>query len=117
MYWPQIKQFQIMSYPKRSYYVYIVTNIAKNVLYVGVTNSLARRINEHYSGQIEGFTKKYNCKYLVFYEHYNDIEMAISREKQIKKWGKANKTKLIEKLNPDWKFMNDAVDGIERMYQ
>ncbi|TVQ08264.1 MAG: GIY-YIG nuclease family protein [Bacteroidetes bacterium] len=99
------------------YYVYIVTNISKNVLYVGVANSLVRRINEHFTGQIEGFTQKYNCKYLVYYEYYDDINMAISREKQIKKWGKAKKIKHIEKLNPEWKFLNDALDGIERMYQ
>jgi len=105
-----------MNTTRQNYYVYIITNISKNVLYVGVTNSLARRINEHYTGQIEGFTKKYNCKYLVYYEYYNNVEMAISREKQIKRWGKTNKTKLIEKLNPDWKFMNEAVEGIEKMY-
>ena len=87
---------------KHHYYVYIVTNISKNVLYLGVTNSLVRRINEHFAGQIEGFTKKYNCKYLVYYEHYDDINMAITREKQIKKWGEVKKNKLNEKLNPGW---------------
>jgi len=101
----------------KNYYVYIVTNIGKNVLYVGVTSSLSRRINEHYQGLIEGFTKKYNCKYLVYYEHFQDIQLAITREKQIKKWGKAKKNKLIEVFNPDWMFMNKAVEGIEKMYE
>lgn len=103
--------------PKHNYFVYILTNINKNVLYVGVTNSLLRRISEHYNGLIKGFTQQYKCKYLVYYEHFDDINLAISREKQIKKWGKVKKSALIEKKNPEWKFLNDSVQSIEYVYE
>jgi len=101
---------------KNSYFVYIVTNINKNVIYIGVTNNLSRRINEHFLGSVEGFTKKYNCKYLVYYQCYDDVRMAISREKQIKRWNRNKKNKLIAGFNPEWKFLNESLSSIESVY-
>jgi putative endonuclease len=83
-------------------YVYFLTNRWKNVLYVGVTNSLERRIWEHKHGEIEGFTKKYNCEYLVYLELYDDIRHAIAREKQIKGWTRAKKNALVDGMNKEW---------------
>ena len=101
----------------QSYFVYIVTNYQKTVLYVGLTNNLSRRTNEHYKGLVEGFTKKYNCRYLVFYQHFPDINFAISREKEIKKWSRVKKNELISKFNPDWKFLNERIPSIEKLYE
>jgi len=84
-----------------SYYVYIVSNNYGSVYYTGVTNDLKRRIEEHKSGSIPGFTKKYNCHKLIYYEVFSDIEQAIEREKKVKKLSRVNKDKLIDKLNPD----------------
>ena len=69
-----------------NYYVYILTNKIKTVLYIGVTNDLQRRIYEHENSLISGFSKKYNCNYLIYYEHFQEIKEAIEREKEIKKW-------------------------------
>ena len=84
------------------YYVYILTNKNNKVIYVGVTNSLRRRLYEHKSEQIEGFTKKYHLHKLVYFEEYSDINDAIAREKQIKRWKRAKKNWLVETLNPNW---------------
>ena len=100
-----------------NYFVYIVTNFNRTVVYIGVTNSLIRRITEHNEGLIDGFTKKYNCKFLIYYEHYTDINMAISREKEVKKWNRKKKNELIEKFNPEWKFLNDGLTSIESIYR
>jgi putative endonuclease len=89
-----------------------MTNFTKTVLYTGVTNDLERRIYEHYTGFNEGFTKKYNCKYLIYYEHYTFIDEAIEREKQIKRWRRSKKEFLINTINPSWKFLNDDIEGI-----
>lgn len=101
---------------KANYFVYIVTNYNKSVVYIGVTNRLSKRIMEHYTGLIDGFTKKYNCKYLVFYEHYSDVRMGISREKQIKKWNRKKKNDLITNFNPEWKFLNNSIASIIAVY-
>lgn len=79
------------------------------VLYIGVTNDLIRRVWEHKNGLIEGFTKKYKVKYLVYYEETNDILSAIAREKQLKKWRRKKKIKLIENLNPQWKDLYETL--------
>ncbi len=91
----------------RQYYVYILTNKSNNVLYVGVTNDLIRRIFEHKNKLVEGFTKKYNLRKLVYYEATNDIEGAINREKQLKNWHRDWKINLIDQFNPDWKDLSD----------
>jgi len=87
-------------------YVYMITNIHNTVLYVGVTSNLERRIYEHKNGVIEGFSKKYNLKKLVFIEETNDVLAAIAREKQIKGWLRAKKNLLINELNPEWKDLS-----------
>ena len=84
------------------YYVYIITNTANRVLYIGVTNDLQRRLYEHKNGLADGFTKKYHVHKLVYCEDYSDINEAISREKQLKGWVRAKKIKLIESKNPNW---------------
>ncbi|HEV2601032.1 MAG TPA: GIY-YIG nuclease family protein [Candidatus Babeliales bacterium] len=83
--------------------VYIVTNKTNGTLYVGVTSNLVKRIHEHKEGLIEGFTKKYGCKLLVFYEPHATMESAILREKQIKEGSRNKKLYLIEAINPSWK--------------
>jgi len=90
------------------YYVYIASSISKKI-YIGVTNDLKRRMYEHRNGLIEGFTKKYKIKKLVYYEETNDIKCAIEREKQLKKWRREKKVKLIEKNNFQWKDLFDSL--------
>ena len=95
-----------------NYFVYIITNINKTVLYTGVTNDIARRIYQHETGMTAGFAKRYKCKYLLFYEHFTFIDEAIEREKQIKRWNRSKKEFLINTINPGWNFLNDEIDGI-----
>ncbi len=83
-------------------YVYIMTNPLKTVLYTGVTNNLQRRVLEHRAKMIEGFTKRYNVTWLLYYEEIPDPESAIAREKQIKSWSRAKKEELIARTNPLW---------------
>ena len=85
------------------YYIYIITNERHTVLYTGVTNNLARRCHEHRMGLLPGFSKKYNLKKLVYYELFDDINMAIRREKQIKGINREKKNALINQFNPEWK--------------
>ena len=92
-----------------NYFIYIVTNKNKTVLYIGVTNDLQRRVYEHEQGLISGFTKKYNCHYLIYYEHFQNINNAIEREKVLKKWRREKKENLINEFNPDWKILNEDV--------
>ena len=87
---------------KRQYYVYILTNRTKTVLYTGVTNNLRRRILEHKQGLVKGFTRKYRVHRLVYYEIEHNICEAIIREKRIKRWHRKWKMALIEKENPLW---------------
>ena len=88
---------------EHNYYVYILTRERNSVFYVGVTNDLIRRVYEHKEGIIQGFTKKYNVKMLVYYEHTEDIYEAIHREKLIKKWRRSIKVDAIERINPEWR--------------
>jgi putative endonuclease len=92
-----------------NYFTYIVTNRNRRVLYIGVTNDLQRRVFEHENGHIPGFTKKCNCNYLDYYEHYQQIDDAIEREKTLKKWRREKKDKLINDFNPDWNFLNEQI--------
>ncbi|MHB9039459.1 MAG: GIY-YIG nuclease family protein [Melioribacteraceae bacterium] len=89
------------------YYVYILSSKRNGTLYIGVTNDLKRRVYEHKNGLIDGFTKKYSIKNLVYYEQTNDIHEAILREKRLKKWNRSWKIKLIEEMNPDWKDLSE----------
>ncbi len=85
----------------KTYYVYIMSSI-NQTLYVGITNNLFRRVFEHRMKLNEGFTEKYQIYKLVYAEYYTNVQEAIRREKQIKKWRREKKIKLIEKDNPDW---------------
>ena len=87
---------------EKSGYVYILTNSADKVLYVGVTSNLVKRIYEHKSKFVEGFSQKYNLTKLVYYEVVNDMYSAITREKQIKGWVRSKKNELIQSMNPRW---------------
>ena len=89
-----------------TYYVYMMTNEYNNVLYVGITNNLSRRVYEHRNGLIEGFTQRYNAHKLVWCESCHDVNAAIAREKQIKRWGREKKEMLITQLNPEWKDLS-----------
>ena len=84
------------------YYVYILTNNFNTIMYIGVTNDLRRRLYEHKTEQIEGFTKKYHIHKLVYFEEYSDIDDAIEREKQLKRWVRRKKDFLVETQNPNW---------------
>ncbi len=83
-------------------YVYILASQRNGTLYVGITGNLQRRVWQHKNRQVAGFTSKYGVDRLVYYEIFEDIEFAIKREKQLKKWNRAWKLRLIEELNPDW---------------
>jgi putative endonuclease len=88
---------------KREAYVYIMTNKRNTVLYTGVTSNLIKRVYEHKEKLVKGFTKKYNINKLVYYEVFDDITNAISREKQIKAGSRKKKIELIESINKEWK--------------
>lgn len=85
------------------FFIYIHTNWNNKVIYTGVTNNLVRRIYEHRNKVIDGFTKKYNLSKLVYFEQTHDIISAINREKEINKWRREKKNKLVESMNPSWK--------------
>jgi putative endonuclease len=89
----------------RTYYVYIMAS-ASRVIYTGVTNDLQRRVWEHKTKQVPGFTKKYNVKRLVWLQHFERVEDAIAREKEIKGWLRKKKVALIEKSNATWKDLS-----------
>jgi putative endonuclease len=86
-----------------NFWVYIVTNKNTSVLYIGVTNTLSRRTWEHREGARSGFAADYQCKELIYYEWYRDVRDAIARESQLKKWSRAKKVALINRLNPSWR--------------
>lgn len=98
---------------EKLYYVYMLTNKIKTVLYTGMTNDLEQRLVEHYFDRIERktFTGKYNCHFLVYYESYEYVNDAITREKEIKGWLRRKKDALIENFNPGWKFLNEELLG------
>jgi putative endonuclease len=94
-----------------NYYVYILTNKAKTVLYTGVTNDLKERLYSHNNPVpfSKAFTAKYKCCFLIYYEHFIEIDDAIKREKQIKGWSRAKKVALISEFNLCWSFLNEEV--------
>jgi putative endonuclease len=83
--------------------IYIMANRRNGTLYIGVTSNLPQRAYQHREGLTPGFTKRYGCKSLVYYEQYEDMESAIAREKHLKAGSRERKIDLIEKLNPDWR--------------
>lgn len=93
------------------YYTYITTNSSKSTLYVGVTNDIPSRILEHglNAGNPETFAGKYHCFNLLYYEESKYVNDAITREKEIKKWRREKKEKLINSVNPEWRFLNEEL--------
>ena len=92
------------------YYVYLMTNSNKNVLYTGVTNDLVRRVYEHKNHLDKGsFTDRYNIEYLVYFESTSDVTAAIEREKQIKGWNRKRKDKLVASKNPNWDDLYERI--------
>ena len=91
----------------KSYYVYLLTNWKNKVIYIGVTNDLNRRLYEHKNKLVPGFTSKYNLNKLVYFEETQDVTAAIAREKEIKKWRREKKNKLVNQLNPSWRDLSE----------
>ena len=96
-------------------YIYFMSNQHNNVLYVGVTNNLRRRVAEHKAKINKGFTYKYNCDKVVYYEAFDSITDAISREKQLKNWKREWKNELINGMNPEWKDLSDDIGVDEEL--
>ena len=94
-----------------NYYVYILTNKNKTVLYIGVTNDLKQRLFFHSNPKAnsKSFTYRYNCRYLVYFEHFIDVNEAITREKELKKWRRSKKEDLINSVNPEWRFLDKEI--------
>jgi len=94
---------------QKYYYVYILSNKYNNVLYVGITNDLIRRVYEHKNKLVDGFTEKYNVDKLVYYELFNDPTNAITREKQLKGYSRKKKVELITSFNPEWEDLYETL--------
>jgi putative endonuclease len=95
------------------FYIYIVTNTTRKVLYTGVTNDIAQRLMEHWMnrGGLQTYAGKYFCYNLIYYEEFKYINDAIAREKEIKGWRREKKIALINTRNPDWNFLNIQICG------
>jgi len=96
-----------------NYFVYITTNKRKTTLYTGVTNNLPYRLWQHEEdskARKKTFAGRYNCYHLIYFEHFDFIQDAIAREKEIKGWTRKKKEALINNLNPEWRFLNNEID-------
>lgn len=93
------------------YFVYILCTRNFKLLYVGVTNDLSRRLLEHISGKYDGYTRRYQVHYLLYFEEFKYIDKAIKREKELKGWIRKKKLALIKSKNPQLKFLNDELLG------
>ncbi len=94
---------------EKHYYVYLLTNWNNKVMYVGITNDLVRRLYEHKNKLVSGFTKKYNVHKLVYFEETSDVISALAREKEIKKWRREKKNKLVLSGNPGWNDLSERL--------
>jgi putative endonuclease len=92
--------------------VYITANRYRGTIYIGVTSALWTRISDHKSKAFVGFTAEHNVDHLVWYEHHHTMEDAIRREKQLKKWKRDWKIRIIEEMNPDWEDLHDRIDPV-----
>ncbi|WP_298304304.1 GIY-YIG nuclease family protein [uncultured Erythrobacter sp.] len=90
-------------------FVYILTNRKDGVLYIGVTNDLSRRLEQHRSGAVSGFAKKYNCQTLIWFERHDDVHSARIAERRMKAWKRAWKVKRIEEKNPGWGDLSSSL--------
>jgi len=93
----------------KKYYVYIMSNKYDTTLYVGVTGDLKRRVFEHREKLVDGFSTKYSCNKLVWYEETENVDSAILKEKQIKKWKRKFKNNIIDEMNPEWKDLYELI--------
>jgi putative endonuclease len=94
---------------EKQFAVYLLASRRNGTLYIGVTSNLPRRIWEHRQGVVEGFTKRYGVKSLVWYEMHDNPEAAITREKRLKKWNRDWKLAMIERVNPEWRDLSDGL--------
>lgn len=90
-------------------FVYFMTNKSRSTLYIGVTSNLQKRVLQHKNHIYEGFTNKYNCVNLVYFEEFGDIKSAILREKQLKNWRREWKNSLVNNFNKDWKDLAESI--------
>lgn len=95
----------------KTYYVYILASARNGTLYIGMTNDLLRRIQEHREGVVEGFTKKYHTHNLVYFESTEDVWVALEREKRLKVWKRKWKLRLIEESNSNWEDLYPSIAG------
>ena len=96
------------------YWVYMMSNKTRSVLYIGITNDLFRRYLEHRDGIADGFTKRYKCRYLVYFEEYNYVEEAIAREKELKGWKREKKERLVSMINPLKQDLAEDMGWVDR---
>jgi putative endonuclease len=89
--------------------IYILSNGSNSILYIGVTGNLSQRVWLHKTGDVEGFTQKYNVHKLVYFEIFEDFKTAIEREKQLKRWNRSWKEELISERNPSWRDLYDDI--------
>jgi putative endonuclease len=106
-----LAQARIQGCKRMPFYVYILASRRNGTLYVGVTNNLARRVQEHRNGAVAGFTKRYGVKTLVYFEVHDTIEQAILREKRIKVWKRKWKLEAIENMNSAWRDLFDTLNS------
>ncbi len=99
-----------MTDEQKTYYVYMLASARNGTLYIGVTSDLARRVWEHKSKAVGGFASKYGVDKLVYFEAFDYVDAAISREKALKKWNRAWKLRLIEEKNPDWDDLYERIN-------
>lgn len=99
---------------RKCYWVYIVSSLT-GTLYIGMTNSIERRMWQHKSGELEGFASKYKCNRLVYFESFDDVKKAIDREKQLKGWLRRKKIALIESVNPRWQDLAEKW-GVQMLF-
>jgi putative endonuclease len=98
------------------YWVYILTNKHRNTLYIGITNNIQRRLYQHQSGDVEGFTKRYHLNRLVWLEHFRNVNDAIACEKKLKGWRRSRKIALVEQTNPRWLDLSDDWEQRPNVY-
>ena len=98
------------------YWVYILTNKSCTTLYIGITNSLSRRLYQHRCGEVEGFAKRYHLHRLVWFGHFRDVNDAIACEKKLKGWRRSRKNALVEKTNPRWLDLSDDLEQQAKVY-
>jgi putative endonuclease len=109
--WPGLSRPSTTCFNRRvaGGFVYFMTNRRNGILYAGVTGNLPRRVFEHREGLVDGFTKRYGLKTLVYYESFDDVRDAIQREKTIKHWPRAWKVRLIHTMNPEWRDLYETI--------